>query len=143
MKLLKGTTQFEHAILSLAKRNPTFFYISTFNIKIDNFLSMLLKALPKNCDKKIVIGVNENISKGKLIFLKEFLIKNGVQYKITTKYHVKMVVTNNKAVIGSSNLTRSDWQELNILTTNKTESAQLKRHFLHLYGTCKKIVKNG
>lgn len=138
MKLLKGTTQFENAILSLAKRNPTYFYVSTFNIKIDNFITMVANILPKNCDKKFLIGVNESMSKSKVAFLKTTLLKYGLSHKITTKHHVKMVVTDNRAIIGSSNLTRSGWEELNVLINNKNEVNQLKRHFRHLYDNAKK-----
>lgn len=143
MKLLKNTKEFERTVLSLAKRKPEFFYLSTFNIRIDEFLINVLKALPKNCDKRIIIGVNEDITFSKVTALKKFLRGHDIAFKITTKYHIKMLVTNGKAIVGSSNLTRSEWLELNVLIQNPNEINQLKRHYRHLYGSCKKIIKNG
>jgi hypothetical protein len=139
MKLLKSTAQFENEILQMARSRPEFFYASTFNLKVDSLMEMVIKILPKNCDVKILVGVNEDIHKKKLEYLRAFLKKHDIGFKITTKHHVKLILTNKKLIIGSSNLTRSDWRELNISITNKSEISQLRKHFLTIYQQTKKI----
>lgn len=142
MKLLSNTEQFEHAILNIAKANPKFFFVSTFGLRVDDFLKMVIKVLPKDCVVKFLVGVNEDISKSKLIFLKTFFAKNNITYKITTNHHIKLIISDKSVIIGSSNLTRSNWSELNVLLTDKNSISKMRSSYLKTYEKSKSL-KNG
>lgn len=127
MKLLKTTASYYNEILKLSKSKPTFFYIATFNMNVDDKVKSIFKNLPIKCDVKLLIGVGDASDRQVAFYKSTF---SNVQLKLLRNSHLKIVITNNEVIIGGRNITNSDWVDLSVTFTSKNTISQIKSEFL-------------
>lgn len=110
------------------------FYIASFGLNLDKDICNILSNLNKNkCkDVKILIGLS-NPSIKQISFIKNKLKEFNV--KIFSNSHLKMIVSDNSAIIGGRNLTQSDWKDTGVKFQNKNSIKQLKEEFLRNYNS--------
>lgn len=128
MKLLKTKKEFYNEILKLASENPTFFYMASYNLNVDDNIKKIFKKLPAKCDVKIIIGLNENASIKQREFLKNYF--SEYEIKLLQACHLKLIVTNKGVILGGRNLTDSDWKDLSVLFISKNTISEIKKEFL-------------
>ena len=71
---------------------------------------------------------------------KEKLISalTGKNFKLVQKHHLKLIITDNVAIIGSRNLTGSEFEDLSIGVEDSNMIQALKEHFEYLWDKCGK-----
>jgi hypothetical protein len=139
MKIITTNEQFEKEVLRLSRQNPSFFYISTFNLRVDKFLDTVLRNLPKKCDKKFLIGVLNTTSKKKINFIKSYLFERRIAFKIIVNHHTKLILTDKSGIVGGRNITASLWNDLDMVVQKSADINKLKRYFNSLYTKSKKL----
>ncbi len=128
MKLLKTKQSFYSEILKLSKEKPSFFYIASYNMSIDDKMEKVFHNLPVNCDVKIIIGLNEDVGNKQIAFFKRWFSEYNL--KLFKNCHLKLVITNKSVIIGGRNITNSEWMDLSCAFIGKEIIAQIKKEFL-------------
>jgi hypothetical protein len=138
MTILNTYSKFKRSIFSILKSKPKYFYLSTFNISIDEDVRDMLKQMKGVKDVKILIGVNDPSPK-QISFLKNTFRDLKIPMKLVTNHHMKIILSDSKAIIGGRNLTGSEWTDLSFETTYKNHIAKLKEEFEIIYKKAKNI----
>lgn len=142
MKVISNNYNYYKELKTLSKNRLEYFYIATFNIKLDKDIYEILNNLTKNkCkDVKILIGLN-NPSLAQINFLKKELSKfKNVEYRLFINSHLKMLVTNKKSIIGGRNLTKSEWKDVGVEFINKVNINKLKVEFLKNFNSRQGLI---
>lgn len=129
MKILKTKSQYYSEIRRLAKSKPSFFYVASFNFSVDDSIKDIFSSLPKKCDTKLIVGVTESISSKAISFLRSFSDNYNINLKLFKNCHLKIVISDNGAIIGGRNLTNSDWEDLSVLMINKKSISEFRVNF--------------
>lgn len=112
MRLITTNNQFVRALKKAASNKPAFFYLASYKLRVDKHFDEILRLLPKRCDVKILIGVDEETKRDQLAFFKRYF--KGRNVKVVIGSHLKLLVTDNMAIAGSRNYTQSEWEELSV-----------------------------
>lgn len=128
MKLLKTKKAFYDEILRMSKEKPSFFYMATYNLSVENKMKLILSHLPDKSDVRVIIGVNEGCSVKQKDFFKSYFKKYKV--KLFNECHLKIIVSNKGVIVGGRNLTDSGWKDLSIKLISRDAIASIKAEFL-------------
>ena len=139
MKILESNQEFITAIRKLASGRPKCFYLASYKLRVDKQFEAILKSLPKNCDVRIFVGVDQGITKKQLSFYKSFFADFNI--KVVKNSHVKLVLTDTATIIGGRNYTGSDWDDFSFIFYSKEVITKTKASFLKLFNKRKSILR--
>jgi len=139
MKILRTDEEFRDSIFRILRSKPSYFYLSTFNISINSEVLEMLKLMKGIKNTKVIIGL-ANPSTKQLVYLRNTFRDNKIPVKLVTDFHMKSVVSNDRAIIGGRNLTKSGWIDLSFEVLSQKEISKMKREFDSIYKNLKSIL---
>jgi hypothetical protein len=132
MKILRTDKEYRDSIMKILRSKPKYFYLSTFNISVNDEVKEMLELMKGIKDVKVIIGLS-NPSLQLRGFLHFIFGKYGIPVRLVKDFHMKSVVSDKKAIIGGRNLTKSDWADLSFEISAKSNITPLKQEFERIY----------
>jgi phosphatidylserine/phosphatidylglycerophosphate/cardiolipin synthase-like enzyme len=126
MKILRTDEAFRQSIVKILRSKPKYFYLSTFNISINDEVKEMLELMKDIKNVKILIGLS-NPSDQLCGFLHAIFGKYGIKIRLVKDFHMKSIVSDKKAIIGGRNLTKSGWTDLSFELISKPNILSLKK----------------
>lgn len=128
MRILKSNTEFLSAFAKAVKNKPSFVYIASYKIRVDQKFKSIMSDIPSKADTRILIGLDLTATKKQISFYKSFFKDSN--FKVVKKSHMKLILTDKVAIIGGRNLTNSDWLDFSFEFTSKEVINKIAKEFL-------------
>jgi len=139
MKILKTDEEYRESILKILKSKPKYFYLSTFNISINQEVLEMLKLMKGIKDVRVIVGV-ANPTPKQLKYLRGVFNDHKVPLKLVTDFHMKSVVSDKKIIVGGRNLTKSGWTDLSFEIVSQPNVIKMTKEFDNIYRKLKSIL---
>ena len=139
MKILSTDKEFKESIVKILKSKPKYFYISSFNISVDDEMLEIFELMKKVKDVRVVVGL-QNPTPKQLGYLRYIFNKHKIPSKLVTGFHLKSVVSDKKIIVGGRNLTKSGWIDLSFEIVAQESVVKMTKEFDDIYKKLKTIL---
>jgi len=139
MKILRTDEEYRESIMKILRSKPKYFYLSTFNIFINNEVLEMFELMKKVKDVRVIVGLVDPSPK-QLLFLKNTFVKHKIPVKLVTNFHMKTVTSDKKTIVGGRNLTKSNWVDLSFEIVAQESVVKMKDEFDKIYKKLQSIL---